>query len=150
MAGKVDVHTHSVPVGWPDLNQTVAPHHDWPWLRVDSEREATIMVGSSEFRRIGDSCWAPEVRREAMARSGVSTQVVSPTPVFFNYERHPGEAVKVARVFNNLARETFADQGPEFLTVCQVPLQDADLACAELDRCLPRPGRVSGPCAPLY
>ncbi|MDO5498993.1 MAG: amidohydrolase family protein [Propionibacteriaceae bacterium] len=132
----IDAHTHYVPSAWPDLNDAVCPAPDWPWLKPVSEREAMIMVGSAEFRRIGAQCWAPEVRRADMAASGVTRQVVSPTPVFFEYARSGREAAKVARVFNDIAREMFADAGDEFLTFCQVPLQDTDLACAELERSL--------------
>lgn len=132
----IDAHSHYVPSSWPDLNQEVCTAPDWPWLKPISEREAMIMVGSQEFRRIGEECWSPDVRRTDMAASGVTTQVVSPTPVFFEYARSGQEAAKVARVFNDIAREMFADAGPEFRTFCQVPLQDTDLACAELDRCL--------------
>lgn len=133
---KVDVHSHHVPHGWPDLAEVAGGGVDWPWLRPLSEREAMIMVGSTEFRRIGDSCWAPEVRLADMARSGVTHQVVSPTPVFFGYDRPAEQAMRVARVFNDVAREMFNDTGDSFSTFCQVPLQDPNLACAELDRCL--------------
>ena len=48
----VDVHTHLVPHGWPDLS--VACGGDgWPWLRIDSERAAMIMIGETEFRPVG-------------------------------------------------------------------------------------------------
>lgn len=133
---KVDAHSHHVPHGWPELAEVAGGGADWPWLKPLTEREAMIMVGSAEFRRIGDNCWSPEVRLSDMARSGVTHQVVSPTPVFFGYDRPPEQAMRVARVFNDLGREMFADAGEAFSTFCQVPLQDADLACAELDRCL--------------
>src|SRR5689334_2808359 len=109
----VDVHTHLVPHGWPDL--AVACGGDgWPWLRIDSERAAMIMIGETEFRPIGP-------------------QVVSPTPVFFGYERPAAQAVKLAEIFNDLTLETLAGD-ERFVPFCQVPLQDPDLACAELDR----------------
>ncbi|NKQ59187.1 amidohydrolase [Amycolatopsis sp. K13G38] len=125
----VDVHTHLVPHGWPDLGP------GWPWLRVDSERAAVIMVGETEFRPIGPQTWDPATRLADMAEDGVDTQVVSPTPVFFGYDRPAAEAVKVARVFNDLTLETLAGD-ERFIPFCQVPLQDPDAACAELDRCL--------------
>lgn len=136
MTEMIDAHTHYVPQSFSDLNQAVCEQPDWPWMKPVSEREAIIMVGSDEFRTVADECWSPEVRRADMAKSGVTTQVVSPTPVFFEYARSGREAAGVAKVFNDIAREMFADAGDEFLTFCQVPLQDTDLACAELDRCL--------------
>ncbi|MEU4830239.1 amidohydrolase family protein [Streptosporangium sp. NPDC023615] len=125
----VDVHTHHVPAGWPDLGWPEAPR-----LRIDSEREAVILLGDREFRRIADDCWNPSVRLERMDADGVDVQVVSPTPVFFGYDRPASEAVRAARIFNDLALEICASE--RLVPFCQVPLQDPDLACAELDRCL--------------
>ncbi len=137
----VDVHTHLVPKGWPDLS-VACGGSGWPWLRIDSERSAMIMVGSEEFRPIGPQTWDPAVRRADMDADGIDLQVVSPTPVFFAYDRPADQAVKVARIFNDLTLETLADDN-RFVPFCQVPLQDPDAACAELDRCaLPRHLRI--------
>lgn len=125
----IDVHTHHVPRGWPDLGWPGAPR-----LRVESEREAVILVGGREFRRVGAECWDPRVRLEAMDRDGVDRQVVSPTPVFFGYDRPAEQGMRIARVFNDLALELC--DGDRLVPFCQVPLQDPELACAELDRCL--------------
>lgn len=135
MTGRtVDVHTHLVPKGWPDLGQACGGD-DWPRLRVDSERAAMIMVGETEFRPIGSQAWDPAARRTDMDADGIDLQVVSPTPVFFGYERPVDQAVKVARIFNDLTLETLAGDN-RLVPFCQVPLQDPDAACAELDRCL--------------
>jgi aminocarboxymuconate-semialdehyde decarboxylase len=134
VAQAVDVHTHLVPKGWPDL-AAACGGQDWPWLRVDSERAAMIMVGEIEFRPIGPQTWDPAVRRVDMDADGIDLQVVSPTPVFFAYDRPADQAVKVARIFNDLTLETLAGDN-RLIPFCQVPLQDSDAACAELDRCL--------------
>lgn len=135
MAGPVvDVHTHLVPKGWPDLAARCGGT-GWPWLRVDSERAAMIMVGETEFRPIGAEAWDPGTRLADMDADGVDVQVVSPTPVFFSYDRPAGQAVKAARVFNDLTLETIGG-GDRFVPFCQVPLQDPEAACEELDRCL--------------
>ncbi|UOZ03468.1 amidohydrolase family protein [Amycolatopsis sp. WQ 127309] len=131
----IDVHSHFVPRGWPDLG-TIAGGTGWPRLEVESERDAVIMIGSSEFRRISDECWNADRRLADMAEDGVDVQVVSPTPVFFSYDRPVGQAVKVAKVFNDLALEICAPAPGRLIPFCQVPLQDPDAACAELDRCL--------------
>jgi aminocarboxymuconate-semialdehyde decarboxylase len=68
-----------------------------------------------------------------MDADGIDLQVVSPTPVFFGYERPAAQAVKLAEIFNDLTLETLAGD-ERFVPFCQVPLQDPDLACAELDR----------------
>lgn len=127
MQPAVDVHSHHVPRGWPAL-----PGADAPWLRVESEREAMLMLGSREFRRLTAECWDADVRLADMAADGITRQVVSPTPVLFCYDR----PVPVARIFNDLALELCACAPDHLVPFCQVPLQDPDAACAELDRCL--------------
>jgi aminocarboxymuconate-semialdehyde decarboxylase len=131
----IDVHTHVVPRGWPDL-RAVTGSDGWPWLRIDGEREAMIMVGEVEYRPIGAECWDAADRLADMAADGIDRQVVSPTPLFFGYERPAGEAIKVARIFNDLNLECVAAGGDRLIPFCQVPLQDPDAACRELDRCL--------------
>ncbi|WP_406632993.1 amidohydrolase family protein [Amycolatopsis sp. WGS_07] len=124
----IDVHSHFVPHGWPDLGEGM------PWLRAESEREAMIMVGSAEFRRIRSDCWDASVRLRDMDADGIEAQVVSPTPVFFGYDTSPGQGEKIARVFNDLALEICAPAPDRLIPFCQVPLQDTDAACRELDR----------------
>ncbi|WP_288968681.1 amidohydrolase family protein [uncultured Microbacterium sp.] len=133
--GTIDVHTHFVPSSWPDLSTQVGPGL-WPTLRVDSEREAMIMLGETEFRRVGDDCWDASVRLADMDADGVEMQVVSPTPLFFSYDKSGAEAVKVARIFNDLALEICAPAPDRLIPFAQVPLQDPDAACAEADRAI--------------
>jgi aminocarboxymuconate-semialdehyde decarboxylase len=102
---------------------------------VDSERAAMIMVGETEFRPVGPQAWDTAVRREDMDADGIDLQVVSPTPVFFGYDRPADQAVRLAKIFNDRTLETLAGH-ERFVPFCQVPLQDPDAACAELDRCL--------------
>lgn len=133
---RIDVHTHYVPRTWPDLSHAAGPAADWPWMRAESERAAMIMVGSTEFRRVGAACWDAETRLADMDADGIDIQVVSPTPVFFSYARPGPEAVKVARIFNDLALEICAPAPRRLLPFAQVPLQDPDAACREIDRCI--------------
>jgi len=126
----IDVHTHYVPRGWPELPEGM------PRLRIDSEREATIMVGSQEFRRIAANSWDAAERLADMDADGVDIQVVSPTPVFFAYDADAPAATRVARIFNDLALEICAPSPDRLLPFAQVPLQDPDAACAEADRCM--------------
>ncbi|OXM45374.1 amidohydrolase family protein [Amycolatopsis alba] len=134
MTGLIDIHTHYVPNGWPDLRADAGP--DAPWLRAETESEAMIMMGDKEFRRIGADCWNAETRLLDMDADGVRTQVVSPTPAFFNYGRTGEQAGRIARIFNDLALEIVAPAPDRLIPFCQVPLQDTDAACRELERCL--------------
>lgn len=129
MIHAIDIHSHYVPYGWPDLGP------DAPWLRIDSEHDAMIMLGSKEFRRIGPHSWDADTRHADMDEDGVAVQVVSPTPVFFSYGAEPNQAVKIATIMNDHALEICASSD-RLLPFCQVPLQDPDAACRELERCL--------------
>ncbi|MFJ1842708.1 amidohydrolase family protein [Streptomyces sp. NPDC088146] len=128
----IDIHTHYVPRGWPDLTAEAGPQA--PWLRVESETDAVIMMGSREFRRIRADAWDAETRLRDMDADGVHRQVVSPTPAFFTYGSGGAEAAKVSRVFNDLALEIVAPAPDRLIPFCQVPLQDPDAACRELER----------------
>ena len=133
MDGLIDLHTHYVPCGWPELpgdpELTLS-------LRVESESDAVIMLGTTEFRRIQATCWDADVRVRDMDIDGVAIQAVSPTPAFFSYAHDGDDATRIARIFNDLALEICAPQPERLWPFCQVPLQDPDAACAEVERCL--------------
>lgn len=94
------------------------------------------MLGDRVFRPITDACWNAETRLADMAADGVDQQVLLPTPVFFAYQQHANAATHVSAIFNDLTLR-IAEQAPDrFLPFCQVPLQDTEAACRELDRCL--------------
>ena len=103
---------------------------------MDSTTAATIMLGDREFRRITDACWNADTRLADMDADGIDMQVVLPTPVFFGYDRSPADAARVAGIFNDLTLDVTAQQPDRLIPFCQVPLQDADAAIAELDRCI--------------
>ncbi|NKX55574.1 amidohydrolase family protein [Arthrobacter mobilis] len=132
----IDIHTHYVPKGWPDLEQATGGSGPWPWLRAGSEGEAMLMLGSQEYRPLQANAWAAGERLAQMDADGVDLQVVSPTPLFFSYAREPREALKVSRIFNDLALQVCEPARDRLIPFCQVPLQDTDAACEELDRCL--------------
>ncbi|MFJ5986891.1 amidohydrolase family protein [Lentzea sp. NPDC092896] len=129
--GLIDVHTHYVPQGWPEL-----PGAGAPWLRLESASDAMIMMGTREFRRVQSNCWDAELRLADMDADGVDTQVVSPTPAFFSYGAPAPRAAGIARIFNDLALDICAPAPDRLIPFCQVPLQDPDEACRELERCL--------------
>ena len=137
MSLAIDIHTHYVPHGWPDLatSDETAAEGEWPWLRIDTEHDAMIMLGTNEFRRIESDCWDAERRLADMDADRIHAQVVSPTPVFFSYGWDPIEADKVCRIFNDLALEICAPAPKRLLPFAQVPLQDTDAACREVERC---------------
>lgn len=131
----IDMHAHFVPHEFPNLVERFGTA-GWPWMRHDGPDDATIMIGDREFRRVDSRCWDARRRLEDMDRDGVDMQLVSPTPVFFSYDRDPAEAAVAAVIFNDvLAAMNGAGDG-RLCCLAQVPLQDTDAACAELERCM--------------
>src|SRR5207249_10502118 len=131
----VDIHTHFLPRTWPDLAARFGTP-DWPWLRHCGAGRAMLMVGEREFRPVTAACWDPAVRLEAMDRDGVDVQIMCVTPVLFSYQRPPAQGLECARLFNDAAREICAHAPRRLKSLCQVPLQDTELACRELSRAM--------------
>lgn len=131
----IDVHTHFFPESWPDLSARFGTP-DWPSIKHTEKGKAVIMLGDRPFRHIYSACWDPALRLEEMERAGIDLQVISATPVLFAYERPAAEALECAKMFNDAALELCARGKGKLKALCQVPLQDVDLACEELSRCM--------------
>lgn len=129
----IDLHTHFLPENWPDLAERFGTP-DWPSLKHVAPGKAMLMVGEQEFRPVYDACWSPTVRLEEMDRHGIDIQVMSATPLLFAYDRPAEQAADCARLFNDMALEICAHNPQRLKALCQVPLQDIDLACAEVSR----------------
>ena len=131
----VDLHSHFFPEKWPDLEARFGTPN-WPSMRRDSADTAMVMMGGKEFRPITSACWDGAVRLADMDRDGVDMQVISATPVLFAYQRPAEHAMECARIFNDALLELCAYNPQRLVPLCQVPLQDTDLACRELERAL--------------
>ncbi|HLJ36821.1 MAG TPA: amidohydrolase family protein [Steroidobacteraceae bacterium] len=133
--GTIDIHSHFLPRSWPDLAARFGTA-DWPWMRHGAGGKAMLMVGEREFRPVGAACWDPQLRLEHMDRDGVEVQIMSATPLLFSYERPAAQALECARIFNDAARELCSHAPRRLKSLCQVPLQDTELACRELSRAM--------------
>jgi aminocarboxymuconate-semialdehyde decarboxylase len=131
----IDIHSHFLPHSWPDFAARFGTP-DWPWMRHGRPGEAMVMVGDREFRPVTAACWDPSVRLEAMDRDGVDVQIMCATPVLFGYQRSAVHALECGRVFNDAALELCAASPRRLKSLCQVPLQDTELACRELSRAM--------------
>jgi len=131
----IDIHNHFFPSSWPDLAARYGTPN-WPWIKHTESGKADIMVGDRFFRHIYSACWDPEVRMHEMDRDGIDVQVISATPVLFAYERPVEHALDCARLFNDAALELCSRGKGRLKSFCQVPLQDIDVACKELSRCM--------------
>lgn len=80
--------------------------------------------------------WSLEQRIEAMDADGIDVQLTSPTDVFYQYHRAPEDAAVIARAVNDEVAEMVRAQPRRIAGLGTVPMQDTDLAIAELGRAI--------------
>jgi aminocarboxymuconate-semialdehyde decarboxylase len=132
---KIDIHTHILPRKWPDLDAKYG-YNGFVRLEGSDPCSARMMIGDRVFRDITDNSWNPKRRLEEMDRTGVSMQVLSTVPVMFSYWAKPADALDLSRRLNDHIAEVARDYPARFSGLGTIPLQDADLAAGELERCV--------------
>lgn len=129
----IDIHSHFFPMSnaaYADF----AEREGLAWLKQTGPGEGMIMTGSRPFRPVREALWNPAARIDDLDANGIDMQVICATPVMFGYSRAPAQAAEVARRFNDQAIEMCAHDPARIKALAQVPLQDTDLACAEVSR----------------
>lgn len=134
-ADRIDVHTHILPPGWSDQRARTG-YGGWPRLERTGPRTARVLIDERVFRSVDDDCWDPSPRLEDMDRDGVALQVLSTVPVMFSYWAPGPDALVLARELNDHLAGVVAAHPTRFAALGTVPLQDPDLAIAELERCV--------------
>ncbi|MGI9606136.1 MAG: amidohydrolase family protein [Acidimicrobiales bacterium] len=134
-ARRIDVHAHFYPL--------LAAHDGGdlgiegvPWLRDDGDGTGQMMVGDAEFRPVEAPLWDPRARLAQMDETDVDIQIISATPLLFAYAAAPDAAARWTSMINDRAREMCEADPDRLRSLCQVPLQDVDAACAEAKRAM--------------
>jgi aminocarboxymuconate-semialdehyde decarboxylase len=147
----IDLHTHFLPERWPDWTKK-SGYPGWIELQHTGPGCARMCRtlpsgGHQSFRDVAANLWDPAVRAADMAAAGVATQVLSTVPVMFSHWAKAQDAYDLHRLLNDhlagvvlanglLAAHADSKSLPPFLGLGVLPLQDPDLACRELDRCI--------------
>lgn len=130
---RVDFHTHIISEDFPDL---AAKYGDdrFPVLQKTCSCGAEIMVQGKTFRKITGQTWDPVKRIEDMDKEGVDIQVLSPIPVTFSYWSNSEAGLELARSQNDFIASVVKKYPDRFVGMGTVPLQDVNLAIAEMER----------------
>lgn len=131
----IDVHTHMVPEDFPPVGSRAAGNR-WPCMDRTGPDTANVMIAGRNFRTVLDRCWSVPRRLREMAAAdyAVDRQVLSPMPELLAYGLEPRDGLDLARYLNEVLIR-MVDQAPDrFYALGSAPLQDVDLAAAELQR----------------
>jgi aminocarboxymuconate-semialdehyde decarboxylase len=82
---------------------------------------------------VSERAWNPSRRIEDMEPMGLAQQAISPMPELLSYWMEAGAASQLLRYLNEQIAQMAALSGGRLLGMGAVPLQDLDLALAELD-----------------
>lgn len=131
---KIDIHTHIMPDVMPNW---VKKFGYGEFIHVEHRNcKACMMKGDKLFREVEENCYLPTSRMKEMEETGVDIQVLSTIPVLFNYWAKPKDGLETSRFFNDHIANTVAKNSASFIGLGTVPMQDVDLAIAEMERCV--------------
>jgi len=131
---RVDIHCHYLN---PDVATKLAPldprQHD-PLFCFSNA--ATREVNAKQVQVRGPQLTSIERRLKDMDRMGIDIQAISPAPNQLVYWTEPDLGRDIARQVNDRLAEIVGQWPDRFVALGTVPLQDAGMAVAELDRCV--------------
>ncbi len=88
------------------------------------------------FREILANCWDPSIRIHECNQFKCDMQVLSTIPVMFNYHIPAQDSYDIARFLNDHIAGICKDHPDKFIGLGSIPMQDTELACRELERCM--------------
>jgi aminocarboxymuconate-semialdehyde decarboxylase len=126
----IDSHAHVIPGSFPALPSGCDPA-SWPSMEPLDDGARVLVSGPMRFT--ARSAWFDaEQRLAASAASGVDAEVVSPFPPLLNYRLPAAFGRDLARSVNEYIAGLCATAPGRIFGLGTVPLQDPDLATAEL------------------
>lgn len=131
---KIDMHTHILPEKLPNFAEKFG-YGDFIYLMHNQDGSANMMQGDKFFRRIQPNCWDGDLRIKDYEKFNTQVQVVCTIPVMFSYWAK-GKDTKALSEFLNDDIAALCERYPQnYLGLGTLPMQDAELAIKELERC---------------
>jgi aminocarboxymuconate-semialdehyde decarboxylase len=130
----IDIHTHILPENIPNFKDRFG-YGGFIHLEHHKPCCARMMMDNKFFREIEDNCWDATTRMRECDQHQVSVQVLSTVPVMFNYWAKPEHCLEVCHFLNDHIAGIVQRYPKRFVGMGTLPMQDPDLAIAELERC---------------
>lgn len=92
-----------------------------------------VMISGKVYRTVSDRCWSASRRVADLADMGLGLQAISPMPELLSYWMEARDAAGLLRYINEQIAEMVDLSDGKLCGLGAVPLQDIDLAIAELD-----------------
>lgn len=131
----IDVHAHVVPERFPSCFGGAMPKL-WPSTALAPDAGGLchrhIMIDGKNYRTVSEKCWSTSRRLADLPQMGLARQVISPMPELFSYWFEPAQAQQLLRFLNEQIAAMAAESQGALIGMGAVPLQDLDLAIAEL------------------
>src|SRR5207302_2331118 len=133
---RVDVHTHVLPPELPRWSDRFGYGGFLRLERLDACSARMVRDDGTFFREVASNAWDPMDRLRECDAAQVGVQVLSTVPALFAYHARPRDGLEVARFLNDHLAPLCGAHPDRFLGLGTLPLQDPQLAAAELERCV--------------
>jgi aminocarboxymuconate-semialdehyde decarboxylase len=132
----VDVHTHLLPPKLPRWREKFG-YGGFMRLEPCGEGRARMLRDDgTPFREVESNLWDADARLAQCDATGVDVQVLSTVPVMFSYWAKPSDGLELSRYLNDHLAGVVHSRPRRFVGLGTLPMQDASLATAELERCV--------------
>jgi aminocarboxymuconate-semialdehyde decarboxylase len=136
---KIDIHTHILPKHLPDFKAKYG-YGGFVNLEHHKPRCGRMLIDGKHFRDVEENLWEPAVRLHDCDRWGVDMQVLSTVPVMFSYWAKPADTLDLSKLLNDQIAAVVHQHPHRFVGLATLPMQSADLAVRELERCVKQLG----------
>lgn len=128
----IDLHCHIVPERFP--LKPDRPSGDAFPVMQPTDSGADLMIAGAKFRSFRETAWNAAKRVDDMPSIGVDKQVLSPLPELLMYHLDPADGAELASHLNETIAAMVRERPDRYYGLGSVPLQDVELAVAELAR----------------
>jgi aminocarboxymuconate-semialdehyde decarboxylase len=129
----VDIHAHIVPATFPSYLKGSSPA-GWPAMADAQPCHRHVVIDGRNYRTVSDRCWDVPKRLADMEGMALSLQAISAMPELMSYWMDAATADELLRYINDQIAGMVGESGGRLVGLGAVPMQDMNLALAELHR----------------